>query len=118
VTSLEIRNDELIVHVRGWDRVFAFKSELRIPLAHVEGVARAGTELDAWKGWRVPGTSFPGFHAGTFYGRDGRAFWDVRGRDNAIAVYLRDDRFSKLIIDVDDPEAAIAMITRAAATPR
>jgi hypothetical protein len=117
MTSLEITNDELIVRVKGWDKLFALKSELRIPLAHIESVARAGVELRAPKAWRVLGTSFPGFQAGTFKGED--AFWDVSGGgDSAIAIYLRNDHFSKLIIDVEDPVEAIAMVARAVATPR
>ncbi len=64
------------------------------------------------------GTSIPGFWAGTFHANDGRAFWDVSGSDKAIAIYLRSDTFSKLVIDVADPDTAVAMIIRAVATPR
>ncbi len=118
MTKLEIDGNDLVVHVQGLDVLLAFKSELRIPLSHVEGIARAGDELQGPKGLRVPGIAIPGLWVGTFYGEDGRAFWDVSGGANAIAIYLRDDRFSKLVIDVDDPTAAIALVTRAAATPR
>jgi len=118
VTKIEVSGDELVVHVQGWDKLLAFKSELRIPLSHIEGVARADDELREWKGWQAPGASIPGFWAGTFHTNDGRAFWDVSGGDKAIAIYLRGDTFSKLVIDVEDPDTAVAMIIHAVATPR
>lgn len=87
MTKVDISGDEVVVHVQGWDKLFAFKSELRIPLTHIEEVARADAEVRVWKGWRAPGTSVPGFSAGTFYANDGPAFWDVSGAGNkAIAI--------------------------------
>jgi len=53
VTKIEVSGDELVVHVQGLDKLLAFKSELRIPLSHIEGVARADDELREWKGWRA-----------------------------------------------------------------
>ncbi len=60
MTKIEVSGDEVVVHVQGLDKLLAFKSELRIPLSHIEGVARADDELREWKGWRAPGTSMPG----------------------------------------------------------
>jgi len=37
VTKIEVSGDELVVHVQGLDKLLAFKSELRIPLSHIEG---------------------------------------------------------------------------------
>ena len=117
MTNVEISGTEVIVYVQGWHKLFAFKNELRVPLKHVERVARAKNELHTWKGWRAPGTSVPGvLVAGTFYGKDGRAFWDVfGGGDKAIAMYLRDDRFAKLIIDVEDSESTLNFLENAMA---
>lgn len=115
MTTIEITGDELVVHVQGWDQLWAFKSELRIPLQHVAGAQRSEGAAHAWPGLRVPGTSFPGFIAGTYYAGDGRAFWDVHTPGKAIEISLHDDHFAKLVIDVEDPAAAIAQITRAVA---
>lgn len=118
MTTIEISGDELVVHVQGWDKLWALKSELRIPLSHVTGVDRAGDAVHERPGLRAPGTSIPGFIAGTFYADDGRAFWDVHDPGKAIAISLRDDNFTKLIIDVEDPDAVVTQIIRAVATPR
>ena len=118
MTTIELTDAELIVHIQGWDKVLSFKSEIRVPLAHVEGVAPASEELDASKGLRAPGISIPGLTAGTFYAPDGRAFWDVHDPEKAIVIYLRHDTFTKLIVEVADPHVAVRDIMRAAATPR
>jgi len=78
VTEVELTGDSLIVHVQGMDQLWALRSRLEIPLAHVAG-AEADSEIARqwWKGFRV-GTHVPGvIAAGNFY-KDGESvFWDV-----------------------------------------
>ncbi len=101
--------------VQGLDRLLAFKSEVRVPLAHIVNVERADEEARRWwHGWRAPGTQLPGLvTAGTFYGSEGRVFWDVHDPNRAIVLHLRDDRYAKLIIEVEDPESSIAAVQAA-----
>jgi hypothetical protein len=115
MTRIEINEDTLAVHVQGLDRLWAFKSELRIPLAHVSGAAPAEEEARQWwHGLKVPGTNIPGvITAGTFYEREGRVFWDVQNPERAIAITLHDDRYAKLVIEVEDPATEIAGIQTA-----
>jgi hypothetical protein len=73
VVDLSIAEGKLTLHVRGADKLWAFKSSLEIPLVHIAGV-RADPE--AARGWyhgiRIPGTNVPGIiTAGTFY-QDGK----------------------------------------------
>jgi hypothetical protein len=117
MTTLEISGATLVVHVEGLDRLWAFKGELRVPLAHIAGVERAAEEARGWfHGVRAPGTHIPGvLTAGTFYENGGRVFWDVHEPDRAIAVRLHDESYAKLIVEVEDPEAAIAALEAALA---
>jgi len=112
MTRIEIDAEALIVHVQGLDQLWAFKSELRVPLAHVSGVVRAEDEArEWWHGIRAPGTHLPGvITAGTFYVREGRVFWDVHAPEGAIAIGLRDDRYAKLVIEVEDPTSEVRRI--------
>jgi hypothetical protein len=112
MTKLDITPSELVVHVQGWDRFWAFKSELRVPLTHVVGVERATDEArKLWHGIRAPGTHFPGIIiAGTYLEQDGRVFWDVRDATRAIEIRLHDDHFARLVIEVEDPDAAVAAL--------
>jgi hypothetical protein len=101
--------------VRGADKLWALKSSLEIPLIHITGV-RADPE--AARGWyhgiRMPGTNVPGvITAGTFYQDGKRIFWDVHHAEKTIVIDLRDERYSELIVEVDDPEAAAKLIQNA-----
>jgi hypothetical protein len=65
----------------------------------------------------VAGTHVPGvISAGRFYEHGQRIFWDVHHPERAIAILLRDERYGRLVIEVDDPAAALAAIGSAAAS--
>ena len=61
MVDLSVAEGKLTLHVRGSDKLWAFKSSLEIPLAHVGGV-RADPEVARgwWHGIRLPGTNVPG----------------------------------------------------------
>lgn len=112
MAEIELTADNLVVHVKGADRIFAFKSELTIPLEHVLGAARDEEEARRWyHGVRAPGTSVPGvITAGTFHEHGERVFWDVHHPERAIALGVRDESYAKLVVEVDDPDATIIAI--------
>jgi hypothetical protein len=114
MTKIEIDGADLVVRMTGMDQLLSLKSELRIPLAHVAGVERDTEEAATWyHGVRFPGTNIPGvIVAGTFYAHEGRVFWDVH-HANAIAIRLHDERYVKLVVEVERPDATIAMIEAA-----
>lgn len=115
MAEIELTADTLVVHVTGADRLFALKSELVILLAHVVGAAKDEDEARRWyHGMKVPGTNLPGvITAGTFYQHGERVFWDVHHPEHAVALSLRDERYAKLVVEVDDPEATIAAVETA-----
>jgi hypothetical protein len=112
MAEIEYTGAALVVHVRGWDRIWALKSQLTIPIEHVVGAESASEEARRWwHGLRMPGTKIPGvITAGTFYKDGGRVFWDVHDADRAVAIKLRDDDYTKLVVEVDDPAAVIALV--------
>jgi hypothetical protein len=112
VVELSIADGKLTLHVRGADQLWALKSTLEISLAHITGV-RADPEIARgwWHGIRMPGTSVPGvITAGTFYQDGKRVFWDVHHPENTIVIDPHDEHFNQLIVEVNDPEAAINLI--------
>jgi len=80
----------------------------------VVGVSR-GIGEDDERGWlKLVGTHVPGVvRAGTFHSNGRRVFWDVRDRDRAIVIELREERYARLVIQVADPEAAVEAIQEA-----
>jgi hypothetical protein len=112
MVDLAIAEGKLTLNVRGADKLWAFKSTLEIPLAHVAAV-RADPEVA--RGWyhgiRLPGTNLPGvITAGTFYQDGERVFWDVHHPENTIVIDLHDERFNQLIVEVADPQGAVSLI--------
>ncbi len=60
MVDLSIADDKLVLHVRGADKLWAFKSSLEIPLAHIAEIRADPTTAHGW--WhsvRMPGTIFP-----------------------------------------------------------
>jgi hypothetical protein len=114
MAEIEVSGDWLVVHVTGVERTLALKSLLEFPLEHVVGVSR-GIGEDDERGWlKLVGTHVPGVvRAGTFHSNGRRVFWDVRDRDRAIAIELRDERYARLVIQVLDPDATLEAILEA-----
>ena len=112
MVDLAIAEGKLRLHIRGADRLWAFKSSLEIPLVHIASV-RADSEVA--RGWyhgiKMPGTNVPGvITAGTFYQDGKRIFWDVHHPEKAIVIDLHDERYNELIVEVDDPAEAVRLI--------
>jgi hypothetical protein len=115
VAEVELTEDTLSIHVRGMDQLWALRSRLEIPLSHVSG-AEVAPELahSWWQGIRSGGTHVPGvITAGTFHQEGERVFWDVHDPEKAIVIWLRDERYARLVIEVKDPPATVAAIQEA-----
>ena len=112
MATIEYTGDALVVHVTGWDTVWALKSHLTIPLAHVISAnppARRHGSGGRGSGCRArisPGSSRRAHSTRT----GGRVFWDVHDADRAVAIHLRDDQYTELVMEVDDPAATIARV--------
>lgn len=114
MARIEIDGDDLVVTIEGLDRLWALKSRLTVPLTNVRGATVDPGVVKERKGIRAPGAHLPGvITAGTFH-RDGeRVFWDVHDATKAVVIELADERYARLIIEVDDPRAAVALVENA-----
>src|SRR5215211_4714599 len=112
MTEVELAEDALVVHVQGMDQLWALKSRLEIPLAHVVGAEVDPEIAREWhKGIRAGGTHVPGvIMAGTFYQEGELVFWDVHDPEKTLVIQLRDERYARLVIEVDDPRDTAAAI--------
>ena len=103
MADLTVIDDSLVVRIEGAEQILSQERELRIPLAHIVGVVR-----DPDPFFRVEGVrASPGTHLDD---DDKRSFWAVDDHAKAIVVILRDNEFEKLVVDVDDPDAAVRLI--------
>ena len=115
MVSISIEGDRVRFEVEGWDKLWAFKSQLEIPLEHIFSVRADPSLAQGWfDGLRMPGTAIPGLiTAGTFYSHDGAVFFDVHDPANAIVIELNHEHYQRLVVEVADPDATIAMLKSA-----
>jgi len=119
MVSVSIHGDRARFDVEGWDKLWALKSSLEIPLVHIRS-ARVDPEPARgwWHGLRFPGTQVPGvLTAGTFYQSEGAVFFDVHDPERTIVIELEDERYKRLVIEVERPMETVQMLL-AAIAPR
>ena len=112
-----IEGDDIHFEVEGWDKFWALKSRLKIPLAHVKG-ARIDEEAARgwWHGVKIWGADLPGvITAGTFFRKGRMVFYDTHKPEHTIVVDLDHEDFDTLVLQVRDPAGAIATIAGAVA---
>lgn len=109
--------DNVVFKVKGLHKLWAFKSQLQIPLGHIKSIRQDPEILKGWwKGFRMPGTHIPGIlAAGTFLQQDKRIFWDVHHTENTLIIELEHDEYDELIIEVENPAAVLELLSPAKA---
>jgi hypothetical protein len=117
MVEVTIEGSLAVFTVQGWDKLWSFRSRVEIPLKHIEDVHADPSPPMGWfQGLKMLGADVPHlFRAGTFYQEGGWVFWDVRHKEQAIVVELRDETFQKLVVEVSDPQATIALLQDAIA---
>ena len=107
-----VEGDRVVFKVEGMDQLWAFRSHLEIPLAHISGVEVNGDQVGRWwHGFKLLGTDMPGlFAAGTFYYHGELVFWDVHDPAQTIIVSLDHERYRKLILEVANPQEIAATL--------
>ncbi len=120
MASIQVTRREVVVRLRGWDRLLAMRSTLRIPLGRVRQV-RARPEdaryddaiVDTWRG---VGTYVPNkLAAGVCHLADGPSFYSVRDPERSISIDLDGHPMRHIVLELDDepPESAVQRIASA-----
>jgi hypothetical protein len=117
MVNVAVEGDQAVFEVEGFDKLWAFRSRLQIPLAHIVGVEANADQVGRWwHGFKVLGTEVPGLlGAGTFYYHGELVFWDVHDPAKAIVLSLDHERYKKLIVEVAHPAETVARLRSAAA---
>jgi hypothetical protein len=114
MTEVGIGDGKLNIEMKGWDKLWALKGRLEIPLEHVKA-AHADPEIAKHpKGIRTLGTHVPGIlTAGTLRQEGNSVFWNVHNPQNVIVIELHDERYARLVIEVADPHVTVATLNNA-----
>ena len=121
MVDIEIDSDEVVIRIRGFHRLWAFRREIRIPRTQIIGI-EAGMKPDSRarlsRSLRMPGTSVPSLITAGSYRCNGEwAFWDVVGTgENAVTLSAEGHPYVELVVDVRDPKATVDAVQRAIAT--
>ena len=115
MVDVHVDGDRVVFEVEGLDRLWALRSRLEIPVAHITDVEFDPEQVGRWwHGVKLLGTDVPGlFAAGTFYYHGGLVFWDVHNPPGTIIVSLSHEWYKKLIVEVADPETTRSQLLRA-----
>ena len=119
MVQISIEGGVVNFDVEGLDKFWSFKSHLAIPLTHIISV-KIDTEAARgwWHGLKIVGTNVPGvLTAGTFYEQGGIVFYDVHDPENTRVLELEHERYKRLIVEVEKPQAALRALEKAY-TPR
>jgi hypothetical protein len=112
VVTVDIKGQDLKLTISGWDVAWALSHGLTIPLAHVVG---AEVESVAGKpGWKIAGTGIPRELAAVRFRKDGqRSFWIAHQKAAAVVIELRDERYARLVLQVDHPQSVADRVNAA-----
>jgi hypothetical protein len=117
MVNVAIEDGRVLFDVQGIDKLWALRSRLEIPLAHIVEIEHDPATVGRWwHGFKIIGTDVPGlFAAGTFYYRGELVFWDVSDPESTVIVSLDHERYKKLIVQVADPDDVVRLVRKALA---
>ena len=113
MVSIERKDENFVFEIKGLHKLWTFKSELTIPVQHIIKAYKNEKKMTGFFGLRMPGTQVPGLiTAGTYIVDDGTIFCDIVDQSKSIVVELRDEYYKRLVIEVEDPETAIELLSK------
>lgn len=116
MVDLSVEDGKLVLMLEGLDKLWALKSRLEVPLANVSAI-RADPEITREKGHT--GLKLTGARlgerliAGSFRQEGKTVFWDIHDPSKAVVIDLHDEHYAQLIVEVEDPAAAVASVEAA-----
>jgi hypothetical protein len=112
MVTVSIEGQNAVFSVEGSHKLWALKSRVEIPLAHIKKVYADPEPAMGWfDGLKIMGTDLPHvFRAGMFWLHGNRVFYDVRHPENTIVVELENEYYAELIVEVADPIITVQML--------
>jgi len=112
MVTLELNGDTFVITIKGLHKFWALKSSVSFKKSSIIHAALADPLLRPAP-LRMPGTYLPRvIAAGTFYGKKRKEFWDVVFTKPAIEIELKDEKYTKIVVNVLDCTAALALLNQ------
>lgn len=110
MVTIEQTKDNFIFKLSGFHQIWALKSSISVPKQDIIKAYQDRNELLKFPGLRL-GTHIPFLiTAGTYFIKGKRNFWDVMVEKNAIIIELQNHIFTKLYIQVKNPEETLQLL--------
>lgn len=113
--KLELRDDELVIRLTFWQKIWALHGDVHIPATSIRGAAVADEKWVRTLGFRVPGTALPWLIiAGTYIRPKDSAFvyW-TRRNPSVLQLNLSGRPYNRVFLGVDDAAALADQINDA-----
>jgi hypothetical protein len=116
MTSVRIRGESLEIEAGAPGEFWNLRSRMTIPLTHVLGAERETAAARRWLQELGGGAAAQPrvLSPGRFHPRGEWVFWDVGEPGRAVGIELEAEPFTKLIVEVEDPDAVVEAINRVA----
>jgi hypothetical protein len=106
-------DDRLLVRPVGLVRMWALSKGVDVPLTSVVDVG-VSHRKEVMRGWRAPGTHLPKvMTAGTFRAHGEKDLWMVGPATDVLVIELTGEHYRHLIVQVEDPHAAVEALKAA-----
>jgi len=110
-STVKIEGKNIVFEIHGVDVILALKRTITIPLEHVVSVSTDKVPWEPFQQLKVAGTSFPGvIKDGLYLSNDGLLFFEMRHPDKCITVSLNNEKYKKIIFEVQDKESVAKTI--------
>lgn len=101
LARVQVADGAVIVRARGLNRLWALKTEVRVPLSEVSAVRLGVARRSVPSGFRVPGTYVPGLiQAGTYRRSGEKSFWLVGRTSTVTVIECRGGPFDRIVLQL------------------
>jgi hypothetical protein len=112
--TVKIEGKNLVFEIHGVDIILSLKRSITIPLEHVISVATDKISWEPFQQLKIAGTGIPGVIKDGFYlSKDGLLFFEMHDPDKCITVSLNNDKYKKIIFEVENKESVAKTIQNA-----
>lgn len=115
MAKIDIKDNKLVITIEGARKLWALKSQLSIPL---DNVIKVTVDSEIWShaprlGQKRVGTDLYGFYfAGTFVQQGNKVFYDLKKKEDAVVITLKDEKFDYLVVGVENSNETTQLIEK------
>ena len=113
MAKVTVEHGQLVINFEGLRKMGTLKNKLLIPLEIVES---AMIDSETWENTpkpfqKIAGTDAYGIYFGGTFKQNGKKnFYDLGKKDFAVVIKLKNEKYDRLIIGVDEPEKIVDLI--------